>query len=183
MMMFSNSLSIIILPMLKTSGNILTKKGTIAVPTNGYIGKNGDGIMGAGLALEVARRNPSAKKELGKHLKNNGNIVGWLVPQTFIIFPVKPVSRILENSDKSFIIPRVRNIYKNGQTIPGFHCMADIDLIQKSFMDLVGFIEKEKLDKVYIPKVGCGHGGLSFWNDLVPLLRTLELPDNIVLVV
>lgn len=183
MMMFSNSLSIIILLMLKTSGSIFTKKGAIAVPTNGYIGKNGDGIMGAGLALEVAKRHHSAKKELGKHLKNNGNIVGWLIPRDIIIFPVKPVSRTLENSDKSFIIPRVRNIYKNGQTVPGFHCMADIDLIRKSFIDLVAFIEKEKLEKVYVPRVGCGHGGLSFWNDLVPLLRTLELPDNIVLVV
>lgn len=159
-------------------------EGAIGIPTNGFIKRNGDGVMGAGLAKEAMSRFPGISYELGSHLKKNGNTVGWLLTQPQILaIPVKPVSiKINTQSDFKYILSRVKNNYSIGSTVPGFHCKASISLIKQSLIQLIDFIGKYCLNKVYIPLLGCGNGGLSYSKDLFPLLSKLEIPDSITLV-
>lgn len=164
----------------------LVDMGAIGIPTNGYVSRNGAGVMGAGLAYDAKDRYPGIVFDLGIHLRKNGNVVGWLrkEPHQIIAIPVKPCFHKIENQNqKKKILPKVRGIYGIGETVPGFHCMADIKLIESSLNQLVVFIEKNSLKTVFIPLLGCGNGGLSPTRDLFPLLERLDLPDSIVLVV
>ena len=164
----------------------LVDQGAIGIPTNGYISRNGAGVMGAGLALDAKNRYPGIVFDLGTHLRREGNVVGWLRkdPHQLISIPVKPWFMKLETHEQRIkILPKVRNLYNIGDTVPGFHCMANIKLIETSLNQLVDFIEKNSLDTVFIPLLGCGNGGLSATRDLLPLLERMDLPDSIVLVV
>lgn len=164
----------------------LVDQGAIGIPTNGFISHNGAGVMGAGLAYDAKNRYPGIVYELGLHLRKNGNVVGWLCkePHQIIAIPVKPSFHKIENQNqKRKILPKVRSIYGVGETVPGFHCMADIELIESSLNQLVEFIAKNSLNTVFIPLLGCGNGGLSPTRDLFPLLERMNLPDSIVLVV
>lgn len=164
----------------------LTSQGAIGIPTNGFVARNGVGVMGAGLAYDAKNRYPGIVYELGLHLRKNGNVVGWLrkEPHQIIAIPVKPSFHKIENQNqKRKILPRVRKLYGIGETVPGFHCMADIELIESSLNQLVEFIAKNSLNTVFIPLLGCGNGGLSPTRDLFPLLERMNLPDSIVLVV
>lgn len=163
----------------------LVDKGAIGIPTNGYVTRNGTGVMGAGLALEAKNRYPGIAYSLGTHLRVNGNVVGWLQksPHQIIAIPVKPVSLFLESpADTKKILPRVKHIYSNLPiVVPGYHCKADIFLIEQSLLLLVDFIKKHSINQVFIPLLGCGNGGLSVSKDLMPLLDRLDLPDSIIL--
>ena len=164
----------------------LVNQGAIGIPTNGHVSRNGVGVMGAGLALEAKKRHPEIVFNLGIHLRTNGNVVGWLQkePYPIIAIPVKPCDYKIENENqKNSILPRVRGMYHAGDSVPGFYCMADINLIETSMNQLVAFIEKNSLKTVFIPLLGCGYGGLSAERDLFPLLERMDLPDSIVLVV
>jgi hypothetical protein len=161
----------------------LVDKGAIGIPTNGFISRNGAGVMGAGLAYDVKNRYNGIVYDLGLLIKREGHIVGW-IRKPFISIPVKPCFYKIENQNqKKKILPKVRSIYGIGETVPGFHCMADIKLIETSLNQLVDFIEKNSLERVYIPLLGCGNGGLSPTKDLFPLLERMNLPDSVVLVV
>jgi hypothetical protein len=164
----------------------LVEKGAIGIPTNGFVSRNGAGVMGAGLAYDAKDRYPGIVFDLGTHIRREGNVVGWLrkEPHQIIAIPVKPSFHKIENQNqKKKILPKVRSIYGIGETVPGFYCMADIKLIERSLNQLVDFIEKNSLKTVFIPLLGCGNGGLSPTRDLFPLLERMDLPDSIVLVV
>jgi hypothetical protein len=164
----------------------LVDQGAIGIPTNGFVSRNGAGVMGAGLAYDAKDRYPGIVFDLGTHIRREGNVVGWLrkEPHQIIAIPVKPSFHKIENQNqKKKILPKVRGLYGIGETVPGFYCMADIKLIERSLNQLVDFIEKNSLKTVFIPLLGCGNGGLSPTRDLFPLLERMDLPDSIVLVV
>lgn len=164
----------------------LVDKGAIGIPTNGYVSRNGAGVMGAGLAYDAKNRYPGIVFDLGTHLRREGNVVGWLrkEPHQLIAIPVKPSFQKIENlNQKKNLLPKVRSLYGVGEFVPGFYCMADIKLIESSLNQLVVFIEKNSLSTVFIPLLGCGNGRLSPTKDLFPLLERMDLPDSIVLVV
>ena len=82
--------------------------GAIGIPTNGYINRNGAGVMGAGLALDAKTRYPGIEYELGMLLKREGNAVGWLrfLPDQLIAVPVKPCFLDLKTEeDKAKVLP------------------------------------------------------------------------------
>lgn len=169
----------------------LVDKGSIGIPTNGYVSRNGAGVMGAGLAKQAKDRFPGIEYDLGKLLKTEGNQVGWLHRKTFsksnkvnlIAIPVKPCFlKIDVEEQKEFIIHRMKDQYKIGDCVPGFHCMADLFIIRRSLEQLIRFIEKHSLERVFIPLLGCGNGGLSATNDLFPLLDQMKIPDFVTLV-
>lgn len=169
-------------------------EGTIGIPTNGFITRNGSGVMGDGLAKQAKDRFPGIEYDLGRLLKTEGNQIGWIRRRTFlkveqveqenlIAIPVKPCSlKISTEEQKEFIIPRMRDSYKIGDCVPGFHCMADLFIIMRSLEQLIRFIEKHSLERVFIPLLGCGNGGLSATNDLFPLLDQMKIPDSVTLV-
>ena len=164
----------------------MVEKGAIGIPTNGFVSRNGAGVMGAGLALDAKNRYPGIVFDLGTHLRRNGNVVGWLrkEPHQIIAIPVKPSFVKIESFDQKLkILPKVRSLYGVGNMVPGFYCMADINLIEISLNQIVDFIEKNSLKTVFIPLLGCGNGGLSPTKDLFPLLERMKLPDSIVLVI
>lgn len=164
----------------------LVDKGAIGIPTNGWVSRNGAGVMGAGLAYDAKNRYPGIVYDLGTLIKRESHVVGWLrkEPHQIISIPVKPSFHKIENQNqKRKILPKVRGLYGIGETVPGFYCMADIKLIETSLNQLINFIEKNSLKTVFIPLLGCGNGGLSPTRDLFPLLERMNLPDSIVLVV
>jgi hypothetical protein len=164
----------------------LVDQGVIGIPTNGFVSRNGAGVMGAGLAWDAKNRYPGIVFDLGLLIRREGNVVGWLrqEPHQIIAIPVKPSFQKIENlNQKKKLLPKVRSLYGIGETVPGFYCMADIKLIESSLNRLVSFIEENSLKTVFMPMLGCGNGGLSPTKDLFPLLERMDLPDSIVLVV
>ena len=47
----------------------------IVIPTNGFIKNDGECVMGRGLAYEAKRRFPDLPLELGKRIREYGNVV------------------------------------------------------------------------------------------------------------
>ena len=120
----------------------------IVVPTNGSIKKNGDAVMGAGVALQAKRRLPWLPGDIGTVIATYGNVVLVLGVDHIVTFPVK-------------------HDWKQG---------ADLALIEASakqllhwFMDAnLNYVERP--ETVFLPWVGCGNGGLDT-PDVLPVLK------------
>lgn len=169
------------------TGNIwqFINDGPICIPTNGYLTRNGVGVMGRGLALQAKERYPDVAYNLGKHLQREGNAVGWILlhPVRLIAVPVKPsMQKISSKEDLRNMVSRVAVRYSIGDEVPGYHCKADPNLIRRSLLELVAFINKHQIDNVYLPRLGCGNGELNFNTDILPILHDLQLPNSITLV-
>jgi hypothetical protein len=118
----------------------------IVIPTNGFVKNDGECVMGRGLAKQAAIKFPSLPKELGDRLKEYGNVIFTFHKYRIITFPVK--HQWME--------------------------MANLELIEKSAKSLRDDIFKYNLSgiltPVYLPKVGCGNGKLS-WEKVKPILE------------
>lgn len=133
-----------------------TKNGAICITTNGTIKKNGEAVMGRGCALEATKKHPGIQKILGSRLQDKGNHVHKFIGMGFpypllITFPVK------------------HNWWEK----------ADIKLIEQSCHELVQLIGQSLI--VYLPRPGCGNGGLNWEKEVKPILEKI-LPDNIIVV-
>jgi hypothetical protein len=115
------------------------------ITTNGFVKKNGEAVMGAGCAKEAATRYPSLPAVLGIHIKLRGNLV-WLYEVTppLLMFPVK------------------HNWYEK----------ADLELIVKSAVDLMKWVDGKQWQKVLLPRPGCGNGKLK-WDDVKIVLEPI----------
>lgn len=150
---------------------------TIGIPTNGFVKKNGRGVMGAGVALEAKKRFRSIDKRLGEHILTRGNVVGYIY-ENILSVPVKPKELILsENKDYDKVLPKVKHLYKLGDRVPGFHCLADLEIIESSLSQIISLNES-----IYIPLLGCGNGGLNFRQHLMPLLLSMNISHSITFV-
>ena len=121
------------------------------ITTNGAISKAGNGVMGAGVALQAKRRYRGLEVDLAWSLKRYGNhcILWPTVYGKVCFFPVKHHWRQ----------------------------KADLQLIQRSARELALIVE-EKQDLVFVlPRPGCGNGGLA-WEEVEPVMRDL-LPDRV----
>jgi len=136
----------------------------ICVTTNGYIKKNGSAVMGRGNALAAATIYPTLPANLAAHIKKNGNVVGPIFKR-IISFPVKPS---FGNYDQ--VLDKVKYMYKQDQKIPGYHCKASLELIEQSMIQLIDFINKFNLEKVYLPVPGVNNGELKL-EDVTPILE------------
>lgn len=143
----------------------------VVITTNGFVKKNGEAVMGKGIAKEAAQRYPELPKLLGKAIQTFGNVV-WAINFSedgsepwIITFPVKPI------------------VGPNGE--PGWRVSADLDLIKTSFIYLTGMSPNEDIvgvinninrhpdvrfhiSNVILPRPGCGNGKLE-WEDVKPL--------------
>ena len=120
---------------------------TIVITTNGIVKRNGEAVMGAGIALEMAKKYPLFPKVFGDKLKKDGNHVSmFFVPQVkgrkVITFPVK-------------------NHFKE---------KASLELIEQSCKEIVILADKFELTQIALPRPGCGVGGLK-WKDVEPILE------------
>jgi len=134
---------------IEVKGNLWTFPADVRViTTNGTVKRNGEAVMGRGCAAEAAQRWPTLPANLGDHLIMNGNIPCFFLDDgdgfDLITFPVKHQ----------------------------WHERADIELIEKSAVELVKLVLFEDNPTVVMPRPGCGNGHLR-WEDVRPLLEPI----------
>lgn len=125
----------------------------VCITTNGVVKNDGTCVMGRGCAWEAKQRIPTVAKVLGSMIQEHGNHVHHL--GTFLMsFPVKH----------------------------SWWERADLELIKQSAIELRSEAITYKDWSFYLPRPGCGNGKLSWEGEVKPLLESLDLPDNIVIV-
>lgn len=165
------------------TGNIIDYIGrpdVIAITTNGFVTTRGAGVMGMGIAKQMAEAYPELPALLGRSLRDNGNIVAPLLQlgnTTIVSFPVKPSSIILESFGQ--VVSHARDKYSIGQRVPGFHCVADLEIIKASCMQLNDFMELHSKRHAIVPIPGCGAGELSFNHNEVRATCESILSDKV----
>lgn len=151
------------------TGNILDYIGrpdAICITTNGFVTSKGNGVMGMGIAKSMADKYPELPRNLGTHIRHNGNHVGLLMQALgtrLLSFPVKPAKIIM--SDRSEVVSHARDKYTVGQSVPGFHCVAAVEIIERSCKELVAWTDAARYEHVVLPIPGCGAGELSYNQD------------------
>jgi hypothetical protein len=129
----------------------------VIITTNGFVKKNGEAVMGRGIAKEAKDRFPELASWLGEYLNAYGNkpyifwSFAWNFKPSIITMPVKPI--------------------RGPSGEPGWKAKADIELIKNSAKQipsmLVGYFP---MNKIYMPRPGCGNGGLK-WEDVEPVIK------------
>lgn len=126
----------------------------ICITTNGMIKKNGECVMGKGIAGQFKNRFPFAPKILGDKIIKNGNIFQPIIWNPTICY---------------FAFPTKHHWYEN----------SDIELIKKS-ADSLNKVAIENPNKKYLlPRPGCSNGNLK-WEDVKPIINFL--PNNVYIV-
>ncbi len=116
----------------------------LCVTTNAISKRNGDLVMGAGVAKAVAKAYPEVPTILGSHVRKNGNVpyaikvIGGYV----ISFPTK-------------------NDWRDD---------SDLDLIVDSMKALIAIMDERNLKSVLLPRPGCANGGLN-WDDVYEAIK------------
>lgn len=133
--------------MKEVKGNIWyywDKKNTfIVIPTNGYVKRNGQAVMGRGCALQAVQRVPHLPRYLGRLIEEYGNKV-FQTAMGIVSFPVK--HNWWEKADLTLIEESCKRLV-DLSTLPGF-----------------------KDSTFVMPRVGCGNGKLD-WEDVKPILE------------
>jgi hypothetical protein len=113
----------------------------IVIPTNGVVKANGDLVMGAGVAKRAKEILPTCPGFFGYIVKEYGLQLFAAAESHFIMFPTKH----------------------------HFKDPSDIQLLEKSCKELRDFVAWHRNELFYMPKVGCGNGGLK-WEVVEPVL-------------
>lgn len=129
----------------------------IVIPTNGTVKRNGEAVMGRGLALQAKSRFPQLSFALGRFINAYGNVVF-----------VSNLQNREFRSIKLITFP-VKNHWKE---------TASLHLIERSCNQLVYVAPQNFL--IYLPKVGCGNGRLD-WKNVKPILEE-RLDDRFIVV-
>jgi O-acetyl-ADP-ribose deacetylase (regulator of RNase III) len=131
----------------------LHKKGEwICITTNGSINKDNRLVMGGGIAKEAVDRFPHISQLFGIHVMANGNHCGAFIYERLISFPTKG----------------------------NWHTFSTVELVQQSCRELMKLIETYRLERVYLPRPGCGLGGLD-WKYVKPTIEHI-LDDRVIVV-
>lgn len=137
----------------------------VCITTNGFVKKDGCGVLGRGNALAMAQALPVLPSLLGQFIKRYGHRVGFIFARSVISFPVKPVSGSFQDA-----LPHLAKRFKETDIIPGFWCKADLDIIETSMKQLNDLVEKFKINEVWLPIPGVNNGQLKF-EDVLPILE------------
>jgi hypothetical protein len=127
----------------------------IAITTNGVVKSNGNLVMDRGCAGEASKRFPGLAETWGVAVEVGGNHVYPIPHLRITSFPTK-------------------NHWRDS---------ACISLIKQSAKELVGRLDagsSEVQGPIYIPRPGCGLGGLD-WTDVKPELEKV-FDDRFVIV-
>jgi len=132
----------------------------VCIPTNGILKKNGELVMGAGIAKVAKEKFPKLPKILGDYVAQYGNKVFYCGEHnglSYLSFPTKHHWK--DSSDIKLITESckqlVRMVDKFGQ------CVEIEDGVQKL---------KQKWSTIVLPRVGCGLGGLK-WSNVSKILK------------
>ncbi len=130
-------------------------KGWIVVTTNNVVKRDGEAVMGAGIALEAARRFPALPKELAERMKSNGHRIHYFQEYGIVAYPTK--FHWKDKSDLNLIIAGAVQL------------KADVNT----------FRYQQRPVKYYLPRLGCGNGGLEWHNVAKAVQPYLDEPEFI----
>ena len=122
------------------------------ITTNGALRRNGNAIMGKGIALEARRRCPHIEATLGSFINRYGNHVFHL-GYNLISFPTK---------------------YHWKQD-------SDIILIKRSAQELVILLKDNPAKRILLTRPGCGNGNLQ-WDTVKPVIQDILVDDKFIVV-
>jgi hypothetical protein len=131
----------------------------VCITTNGIVDKNGNAVMGKGIALQ-AKNLFHCEAKLGQYLKTYGN-------RCFNLGMCKRDNDVFT----LFSFP-TKHHWKE---------MSDITLIYKSAEEIMQMCDKFGITKCYLPPVGCGAGGLNWEVTVEPWLSNI-LDDRFIIV-
>jgi hypothetical protein len=114
------------------------------ITTNGDIKKNGELVMGRGVALQAKQKYPELPKLLGEHVKKNGNIAHYFEKYNIISFPTK-----IHWRDK-----------------------ANLNLIRHSCYQLNALLDGINKQAV-LPRPGCNNGELNWEREVKPTISMI----------
>jgi hypothetical protein len=114
--------------------------------------------MGRGIAKQAAIRHPGLDRELAGLITRYGNVVLPL-SHNLVSFPVKPTQIVLSNI--ADVVKHRRCSYRIGSVVPGWACVASLDLIKRSYQQLKMLMDHKGWNQVILPFPGVGAGGLS----------------------
>ncbi|WP_269527046.1 hypothetical protein [Coraliomargarita parva] len=117
------------------------KGDVIAITTGGMVTRKGVCLMPRGCARQASLRFHGIPGELGKRIKAGGLHV-YLLSDRIVAFPI-------EYSPMD---------------------LPDTRLIEQSCRELVTLCDEQQWDAVYLPRPGCGSGGLQ-WSEVEPILQ------------
>jgi hypothetical protein len=151
--------------MLEKIGNIFEQDDANAIcfTSNGIVKSNGELVMGAGIAKAFKERWPWLPKRGGDHIKRFGNCIGVLgyVQKSDTIYCFGDIPE----EDKTYIL--------NFPTKHHWKNPSSLKLIENSAEGLVFSVNFNKWNKIYLPRPGCGLGGLSWEKDVKPVIAPL----------
>lgn len=133
----------------------------IFITTNASLNRYGNVVMGRGTALQAKRKVPHIDTQLAEHLELNGNHVGLYLGQ----------SNIDPNRMTIGFFPVKHKYYE----------YADLELIRRSANELKKLMESAPEKTAVITRPGCGNGRL-FWHEVKPVLESVGLPDNVLII-
>ena len=131
----------------------------VGITTNGITDKNGNAVMGRGIALQ-AKNLFHCEAKLGQYLKTYGN-------RCFNLGQYKRGNEIFT----LFSFP-TKHHWKED---------SDITLICKSAEQIMQMCDKFGITKCYLPPVGCGNGNLN-WKTTVEPWLSMILDDRFIIV-
>ena len=166
----------------------------ICITTNGYVDRQGYNVMGAGVAGAAKHLWSEIPATLGDRIMESGHQVHRLtltvrgqphlgnkpVPYHIVAFPTKP--ELVEDVDD--LIPRYYKQYADYPgpiKLPGWMGKSTTDLIMSSCQELVKLTNAMPWDRVVLPKPGCANGGLSWEQDVRPIVSNL-LDDRFLII-
>lgn len=143
----------------------------VCITTNGFTKANGECVMGRGCAKAAAQQVPGLPAILGKLIQEHGNRVLRLWEQNgvaLLSFPVKPVSREWRHPES--VVAHMRSKFGPGSTVPGWACVASLDIIVASAHQLADMASNQGWQNIVLPRPGCGAGELE-WYTVKPFLE------------
>ena len=142
--------------MMEVFGNLWVMEADYrCITTNGTVKRNGEAVMGRGVALQAAKMDKGLAARLGASIKAHGNHVRPIAfnltcqPELLIAFPVKHY----------------------------WWERADLALIERSANELAEFAAQRPNKTFLLPRPGCGNGGL-LWDDVREVLEPI-LPPHV----
>ena len=150
--------------MREVNGDLFTHGGPIVIPTNCEVKKNGEAVMGAGLALSIASAWPKFPAEYGAAITRFGHpdVWRWDMGDGYVWFTFPTKYHWRDSSDLDLICSMAEKLV----------------LIVDKIMDL-NLYDWKYYQNIGLPRVGCGLGNLNWEKQVRPELADL-LDDRFV---
>ena len=166
--------------MIEKVGNMWDQEGdAFVITTNGFVKVDGRAVMGRGCAKQACGLMPDIDLRLGNQLSQQGLEVAYIsdykIHHPVFSYPVKAVSEVCL-LDKSNVVRHMRNKFNVGNIVPGWACVARVDLIYRSAHELLALVNTNDYKQVIMPRPGCGAGELNWYETVYPILS--DILDN-----